>query len=150
MRPLRDLALSSVLAALVAAGCGSPHAGPDAANDAGVACLFCSDATEELSDLVRVRDELDQGCANDGCHGNGAGDLGLSPGHEFDQLIDVTSFENPPMKRVLPGSPALSYLYLKLACDGGISGSCMPPDAALAPGLLRAFHDWIEAGSPTQ
>jgi hypothetical protein len=77
--------------------------------------------------------------------------MALTPGHEFDSMIDVTSTENPPMKRVLPGDPAQSYVFIKLSCDGGIPDgfSCMPPGAP-EPRLARLFHDWIEAGAPTQ
>jgi hypothetical protein len=55
------------------------------------------------------------------------------------------------MKRVLPGDPAQSYVFIKLSCDGGIPDgfSCMPPGAP-EPRLARLFHDWIEAGAPTQ
>jgi hypothetical protein len=126
-------------------------ASTDASTDAAVACLVCGDATEELPDWVRVKGEVVRVCSNsDNCHGSGAGGMGLSPGHEFDTMIDVTSFENPPMKRVLPGDPAQSYVYLKLACDGGIYGACMPNGATFDPQLARLFHDWIEAGAPTQ
>jgi hypothetical protein len=128
-----------------------PDAAPDATADEGVACLVCGDATEELPDWVRVQATIARVCSNsDDCHGSGAGGMGLSPGHEFATMIDVTSTEVPPMKRVLPGDPEHSYVYLKLACDGGIVGDCMPNDATYDPELARLFHDWIEAGAPTQ
>ena len=115
-------------------------------------CLFCVDATTEASVEVQVRGTIDQICADvDGCHGEGAGGMGLTAGHEFDAMINVTSTENPPMKRVLPGDPAQSYVYIKLACEGGIvEGGCMPLASMPDPGLARLFHDWIEAGAPTQ
>jgi len=119
----------------------------------GSRCLFCSDASaiDDAPLAVQVKGAIDQICANpEGCHGSGAGGMGLSPGYEFDSMINVQSTENPPMLRVFPGAPAQSYVYLKLACDGDIpEGGCMPlgsPDPALA----RLFHDWIEAGAPTQ
>jgi hypothetical protein len=123
----------------------------DATADDGVGCLVCGDATEELPDWVRVKGKIDQVCSiADNCHGSGAGGMGLSPGHEFETMIGVTSYENPPMKRVQPGDPAQSYVYLKLACEGGIVGACMPYEAAHYPELAQVFHDWIEAGAPTQ
>ena len=55
------------------------------------------------------------------------------------------------MKRVLPGDPANSYVYLKLACRGGIVGQCMPlTNPGGRPDLAKLFHDWIEAGAPTK
>ena len=130
---------------------GGPDAAPDATADAGVGCLFCSDATEDLPAWVAVKGEIDRVCSeSDNCHGSGAGGMGLSPGHEFGTMIGVVSTQNPPMKRVAPGDPANSYVYLKLACEGGIEGGCMPFDATRDPALAHLFHDWIEAGAPTQ
>ncbi|HEX3343826.1 MAG TPA: hypothetical protein VHS09_04600 [Polyangiaceae bacterium] len=156
-------AVVAVITGLVLVGCtstgaapddtpdASPDAAADATTDATYGCLVCGDATEELPDWVRVEGEIDRVCSSaDNCHGSGAGGMGLSPGHEFGTLIDVVSTENPPMKRVSPGDPANSYVYLKLACEGGIEGACMPFEGAKDPALARLFHDWIESGAPTQ
>jgi hypothetical protein len=158
--------LPSALLAVVACGAGGGDT-PDASetdatilSDAGdggtgapetsMSCLFCSDAAGDASVLVQVRGEVDRVCSNmDGCHGSGTGGMTLLPGSEFNAMINVTSFENPPMKRVLPGNPLQSYVYLKLWCDGGISGSCMPRGAP-DPKTAELFGQWIEAGAPTQ
>jgi hypothetical protein len=119
----------------------------------GPGCLFCSDATIDASLEVRVKGKIDQICANaDGCHGQGSGGMSLLPGAEFDAMIDVSSTEVPTMKRVVPGDPANSYVYVKLACDGGIPAgfACMPLSTGFDPQLAQLFHDWIEAGAPTQ
>jgi hypothetical protein len=126
--------------------------GLDAGND-GTPCLLCSDASFDapLSVLVQIR--IDQICANvDGCHGQGAGGMSLVAGAEFDAMVGVPSTENPPMKRVAPGDPQNSYVFVKLACDGGIPAgtACMPLSAGFDPQLVKLFHDWIEAGAPTQ
>ena len=149
-----------LVAALVFAGCSPPagdagDSGADAAADAtadeGIGCIVCGDATEDLPDWVRVKDDIARICSNsDDCHGSGAGGMGLSPGHEFETMINVTSTENPPMKRVLPGDPEHSYVYLKVACEGGIVGDCMPNQAVHDPQMAQVFHDWIEAGAQTQ
>jgi hypothetical protein len=132
--------------------CSSASGTSEGASDGGPMCLFCVDATTDASVEVQVRGTIDQICSSvDGCHGEGVGGMGLSPGHEFDAMINVTSTENPPMKRVLPGDPAHSYVYIKLACEGGIAeGGCMPPASTTDPRLARLFHDWIEAGAPTE
>jgi hypothetical protein len=113
---------------------------------------LCSDAGDDAPLALQVKSELDRVCAGvESCHGSGAGGMLLSPGHDFDALINVTSTENPPMKRVLPGDPAESYVLIKLACEGGIpDGGCMPLGAPTDPELVRLFHDWIESGAPTQ
>lgn len=150
---------------MVAAACSSPgtsaasdgDGGADAtASDSGddggsAACLFCSDATDEESLALQVKGKIDQICAStDGCHGSGAGGMGLALGNEFAPMIGVTSTEDPPMLRVAPGDPTHSYVYLKLACEGGIDGGCMPAGSPPEPALAKLFHDWIEAGAPTQ
>ena len=131
----------------------APQGGEDASvvNDAGVGCLFCFDGTDDAPVEVQVKGKIGQICANpDGCHGAGAGGMGLSV-DPFGAMINVTSTENPPMKRVLPGDPAQSYVFIKLACEGGIvEGGCMPPSSGPTdPHLVELFHDWIEAGAPT-
>jgi hypothetical protein len=155
-------------AALVLVACGGGSAGPtdaghpdgtvssDAADgavsspDGGMTCLLCGDATDDATVVAQVRGEIDRVCSNmDGCHGAGEAHMTLLPGNEFGAMINVTSFENPPMKRVLPGDPLQSYVYLKLWCDGGIIDSCMPLGGQSAA-TADLFFEWIEAGAPTQ
>ncbi|HEY3818608.1 MAG TPA: hypothetical protein VGL81_15645 [Polyangiaceae bacterium] len=125
---------------------------PRDAGAEGVGCLFCSDAVDEAPLAVQVKGKIDQICAStDGCHGVGEGHMLLVPGQEFDAMVDVESFENPPMKRVLPGDPLQSYVFIKLWCDGGIpDGEACMPLGAPSPQIAQLFHDWIEAGAPTQ
>jgi len=118
----------------------------------GFGCgLTCVDAHSDASLLQRVEGVLGAICGNpDGCHGGGGcAPFLLSSGTDFSVLIDAPSTEMPGLVRVKPGDPANSYLYRKVACEGGILGSCMPggrPD----PSIAALFHDWIEAGAPTQ
>jgi hypothetical protein len=121
------------------------------AESGGEPCgLICNDAASDAPLWVQVKGELDLVCGSpDGCHGAGVANFGVHPGAEFSDMINVTSSENPPMKRVLPGDPEHSYVYLKLACSGGIIDACMPlgnPNPATA----KLFHDWIKAGAQTQ
>lgn len=142
---------------IVLASCGtaSPSSsqpddgGADDVSDAGpVRCLLCNDATYDGPVPLRVKDTLDLVCGSpDGCHGAGAGGMGIVQGQEFAALINVTSSENPPMKRVLPGNPEQSYVYLKLACEGGIVDSCMPLGNSPQPAIVELFREWIEAGA---
>jgi hypothetical protein len=129
-------------------------AGPavDATQDqAAVSCLVCGDATEDLPAWVAVRGQIDRICSNpNSCHGSGAGGMGLSPGREFGSMIDVPSTEIPALMRVLPGDPRHSYVYLKLACEGGIVLDCMPNLGTTDPKLAKLFYDWIEAGAQTE
>jgi hypothetical protein len=140
---------------LATTACSSPHASP-ATSDAGsgsATCIICADATPFKDDLplvVAVRNEIDLTCSNsDGCHGSAIKNLPLTYGNEFAPLINVPSVEMPNLMRVLPFYPEESYVYLKVACEGGIVGNCMP-GSAFDPRVKRIFHDWIEAGAPTQ
>jgi hypothetical protein len=134
---------------LVATGCSSPDvpAAGDAGEGGNFFCLTCVDATADVSLAVRVGGILGS-CAGAECHSNGTGNLVISGANDFRSLIDVRSSEVPSLYRVKPGDPAQSYVYMKMACEGGIVGACMPllrPDPALA----QVVHDWIEAGAPT-
>jgi len=156
---VRILAALGVLG-LLACSPATPSVGPptDAgtpgdATDEGVPCLFCSDATDDRPLGVQVKAEIDRVCSStDGCHGAGEGQMLLLPGEEFDAMINVVSFEDPPMLRVLPGDPLESYVFIKVRCEGGIPDgeACMPRGALTDPRLVQLFHDWIEAGAPTQ
>jgi hypothetical protein len=163
MKRVRPTALCAACAALLLAGCSSQDApaGPDAADlglgtDSGgeSGCLFfCpDDAPTDAPLAVLVRGRIDQTCFNsaEGCHGGGA-PMALSPGHEFDTMIDVRSTELPALLRVAPGDPLHSYVYLKVWCDGGLApdSSCMPLGQTPSPTLAQLFYDWIEAGAPT-
>jgi hypothetical protein len=133
-----------------AMGCSSTEV-PATRDAGGTDCLACGDSAMNVSLLLQVRGVLDQVCASsDGCHGAAAGNLAISSGAEFTPLIQVRSTEVPSLYRVKPGDPAQSYLYMKLACDGGpIVQACMPKGGHLNPTTVQAFHDWIEAGAPT-
>lgn len=149
----RIFALAAAILPCACSSTSSPEATTPPDGSTGDRCLLCTDAegADDAGLAVQVKGKIDQICANvDGCHGDGAGGMGLTPGHEFDTMIDVVSTENPPMKRVLPFDPAQSYVYLKLACDGGIDGGCMPLSTGYDPQLAKLFHDWIEAGAPTE
>jgi hypothetical protein len=132
-------------------GCSSAEAPADGGDGGADAsdCFACSDVTVDVPLLAQVRGVLLTSCRFDGCHEMGAGNLSIAPDAEFTQLIDVPSSEMPGLLRVRPGDPAQSYAYLKLACEGGIMGSCMPLGGHLDPTFVQTFHDWVESGAPT-
>ena len=82
------------------------------------------------------------------CHATGVGGthLDLGPGGD---VVGVPSMERPDLVRVQPFEPAKSYMFAKVAGDGGIEGGRMPLDTpdfdARIPALVGA---WIEAGAP--
>jgi hypothetical protein len=145
---------SKLLLLLSLAACSStttPATGDAGQPDTGGCTFLCGDGGTNLPLAVQVRGKVDQICAStDGCHGVGAGMMALATGDEFQPMINVVSYEMSPMLRVRPGDPEQSYVYRKLACDGGIDGGCMPASTGYNADLARLFHDWIEAGAPTQ
>jgi cysteine-rich repeat protein len=97
------------------------------------------------------------GCTDSLCHGSDrpAGGLDLRPAAAYRALVDAASLGSP-LKRVLPGDHAASFLYrkLELATRGlppsGGEGSPMPvaPAPPLSPDELEAVKLWIRAGAP--
>ena len=99
------------------------------------------------------------GCTNNACHGAAqSGGLDLRAGNSYASLLDQPSSLNPMMKRIEPGDPQRSLLYLKLAAktlpdkypadELGI-GTPMPSvGAALsADKELEAVRSWIFAAA---
>ncbi len=143
----------ALVAALIAWGCApQSEAPPDTGDSAGApaatpcglfGCISTDNADASLA--TRARSTL-VGCGGmEFCHSTNAAGMTLGTGAEFDATIGVPSTEHPELLRVRPGDPWQSYLYRKVLCEGGISGGCMSGN----PDVARMFHDWIEAGAPT-
>jgi hypothetical protein len=100
--------------------------------------------------LTELQDEIfTPRCAFVGCHGPFP-NLGLSllRGQSYGSLVDVTSAELAPMKRVLPGQPDRSYIVLKLEGDPRIVAERMPYGGPyLSPAEIQMVRDWIAAGA---
>ncbi len=138
---------------MAACSTGSNAAPNDAGADvdSGVPCLLCKDVEPfdlDASIGRKAYDEMDR-CNGVECHSCGTGGLTFPLGNEAENVINVPSTENPSMVRVLPGDPLRSYLYLKVWCDGGIDGGCMPRNQTVYnPAIPELFFAWIEAGAP--
>ncbi len=99
----------------------------------------------------RILPMLQANCG--GCHGGASPQAGLDLAGEgaWDTLMGASQ-QRPMMKLVQPGQPEKSYLWLKVAGDGSISGSRMPIDPLggtreLAQEDLDALQTWITAGA---
>jgi hypothetical protein len=99
----------------------------------------------------RVKNILDFRCT--GCHsGNDPqGGLDLSGDGAYARLL-APSKQQPSAALLVPGDPAASYLWRKLAGEPGIVGARMPLDAQgaaskLDDAELRDLRAWIEAGA---
>jgi hypothetical protein len=103
-----------------------------------------SGMSAKLSDIqVKV---FNVSCALSGCHGGSsvAANLNLTSGNSYNQLVNVSSLENPSLKRVLPGSSAQSLLIRKLEGNGT---SLMPPSGKLSKEIIDSVKAWIDKGA---
>jgi hypothetical protein len=72
----------------------------------------------------------------------------LTAGHTYASLVNVTSIENPALKRILPGDPDNSYLVLKIQGSPGISGQQMPlTGGPLSQAQIDEVRAWVAAGA---
>jgi hypothetical protein len=111
-----------------------------------------------------VRPAFERLCS--GCHDDASPEAGMSLGGAIssadvvENLVNVQSAHGGQFKRIVPGHPEQSWLYLKasgLAADAGCEGeSCntqsMPPgataDRRLTASELEKLEQWILDGAP--
>jgi hypothetical protein len=107
-------------------------------------------ATAEVSFSNDVIPLLGAHCV--ACHmtGQEAGEIALHPKAAYDALVGVASRETA-LKRVEPGDPAKSYLYLKLTdahLAAGGSGEPMPMGSYPLPAeQIELVKQWIVEGA---
>ena len=93
---------------------------------------------------------FDVSCALSGCHvgPSPTGDLDLSEGESWANLVNVPSVGVPDLVRVEAGNPDSSYIILKLLGSPRIVGSQMPLGAgSLSESQIATISEWIEAGA---
>lgn len=89
-------------------------------------------------------------CALSGCHSSGSAAAGLvlAPGAAYQNIVNVSSSEQPALRRVMPGNADASYLVRKIRGDAGISGGRMPLNRTPLPAdEIAAIVDWINQGA---
>ena len=117
------------------------------------ACAQSFDTTfEAIEEVVFVGN----GCTVEQCHGSAqTAGLDLRPGQAWESLFDVPA-QGSNRRRVVPGSPNRSELYLKLLAGAGeplpgravISGRGMPVGGAPVPEeQIEVVRKWIEVGA---
>jgi hypothetical protein len=99
---------------------------------------------------VNVQAEVfDKSCAFSTCHGDGggSGELSLTPGNSFANLVGVPADGDPTQTRVIPADPDGSYLMHKLESADGIVGDPMPQAEPLDEARLSLVRAWIAEGA---
>ncbi len=79
------------------------------------------------------------------------GGLVIDEASTYVALVGVPSLQLPGMKRIEPGKPEQSYLYLKginRHLQAGGSGWFMPLGTGMTPELADTLRRWIEQGAP--
>jgi hypothetical protein len=80
-----------------------------------------------------------------------AGNLDLTAGVSWGNLVNVAADEDPSIMYVVPNHPEQSLLFRKINCDSPGVGSRMPygfPSGTLTPEQMAAVYDWIAEGAP--
>ena len=81
-----------------------------------------------------------------------SGELDLSDGKSYAQLVNTAATTVSGETRVVPNSPQSSFLIVKLVLlwqNGAPTtyGGPMPPDGKLSAEQLQAIQDWIADGA---
>jgi hypothetical protein len=80
-----------------------------------------------------------------------AGNLDLTPGFSWGNLVNIPSDEDPGLIYVVPNHPEQSLLFQKINCDNPGAQARMPLDGyggGLSPEQQALIYDWIAAGAP--
>jgi len=112
-----------------------------------------------VSFSMDIQPIFNRSCALVSCHTGAVPAQGqdLTAGVAYGQLVNVSSTEQPKLKRVKPGEPNNSYLVRKIQGGPNISGVLMPngcpgvPAAGaqcLTPDEIMAIVQWITECAP--
>jgi len=90
-------------------------------------------------------------CSSSYCHGSTAGGWSVKAdaASTYAQLVDMASSACSGLKKVEPGQPEKSSLYLKLrgSFDGVCTGQKMPAGGSITATQLETVRSWIAAGA---
>jgi hypothetical protein len=99
---------------------------------------------------TQIQPIFDQNCALSGCHASGSasGGMVLDAGQSYTNLVNVTSTEVAPDKRVVPGKSTASYIIEKLTHNPPRSGERMPLGGDPLPDTeINLIKTWIDEGA---
>jgi hypothetical protein len=142
--PVLGLALGLVLAA----GCGSGRT-VTGVTDPGGNPGGNPGGTPTVDFATQIQPIFDNNCAFSGCHAadTASGGMVLDAGQSYGNLVNVTSSEVAPDKRVVPGNSAASYLYEKLTGNPPRSGERMPLGTNIPDDQIALIKQWIDEGA---
>ena len=131
--PVLPLRIVAATVACLLAGCAGSGGG--SGGTAKPACVAPPPAQRTVSFANNIQPIFNRSCALSGCHAPGSlgGNLDLSAGHSYNQIVNHDAFQQPRRKRVKPGDPDNSYLVMKIEGTPGISGLPMPQNCPVPP-----------------
>lgn len=145
-------ALCLGLALVLASGCGSGRTvtavnnpvdnpgGNNGGNNVGTATVDFA---------TQIQPIFNENCAFSGCHAadTASGGLVLEEGQAYANLVNVTSSEVAPDKRVVPGNSGASFLIEKLTNTQPRAGAQMPLGSNLPANQIELIRTWIDEGA---
>jgi hypothetical protein len=136
----------------LALACCSPSSSPSPDGGATTGGGIFGGKGDASADSIGAKaNDVLSGCAGgpeSACHSSNAGNMHLPDVPP--NLVNVPSYEEPTLVRVMPGNPEQSYLYMKVVNDPRIMGARMPSNGpALASADVETLRSWIEAGAPS-
>lgn len=133
-----------LLTLFLLASCGKLSELPTAPGDGG------GTPVDPSATFTRVKSEVLPACSAVGCHGSIAPqqNMILTSDRAYGMIVNVTSVEDPSLKRISPGDAPNSYLYRKIT-GVGITGDRMPLGGPfLSDAQTALVRDWIRRGAP--
>lgn len=111
------------------------------------------DPIDPTATFTRVQNEVfTPTCGVIGCHDplgqSSSGQMILTPGQAYAQIVNHPSTEMPSLSRIKPNDFANSYLYRKIT-GAGITGERMPLGSPpLTDAQIQLIRNWIRRGAP--
>jgi hypothetical protein len=137
----RTIPYTAVLLLFAAAGCGSGR------TIGGMTAVVPPTGVDFNTQIQPI---FDNNCALSGCHASGSasGGMVLDAGQSYANLVNVTSSEVAPAKRVAPGNSAASYIIKKLTLTSPGFGERMPLGGDPLPDdEINLIRTWIDEGA---
>jgi hypothetical protein len=111
--------------------------------DLGINSEDVNDNSDSVSFENDIQILFNERCIH--CHPN-SGNLDLSPGNSYNNLVNVVSHEYIPALRVIPGESENSVLWNKIS-GTDVFGQRMPADGTLNTLEILIIENWIREGA---
>jgi len=137
----RCLGIAVALLQIAVAGCGSGR------TIGGTVAVVPPSGVDFKTQIQPI---FTNNCAFSGCHaaGSASGGMVLDAGQSYANLVNVTSSEVGPTKRVVPKNSAASYIIRKLTLTAPGFGERMPLGGDPLPDdQINLIKTWIDEGA---